>query len=109
MRHYLAQSLPLAIAPLPVRVVQAALKAGLETLPGGEEAGPTGGLSAALAAVTLAPVAPGAEEEDLAARLPPADHESQRIHASLAGREDLDGRRGSCDHRGAGSRPCDSG
>ena len=86
MRHYLAESLSLAIPPLPVGMVAAALDAGLEAPPGGEEAGATRGRPASLAAVALAPVAPGAEEEDLAARLPPADHESQRIHASLAGR-----------------------
>jgi hypothetical protein len=81
MRHLLS---PLAIAALPLSVAEPSLTARLVPAPGSEQARPPRRSSAGRPAVAVAVVATPAEEEDLTARRPRADHEPQGFQAPSA-------------------------
>ena len=102
MRHFLAAG---PIAALPSGVLQAAAPAVLIAAPGGAPRRAPRLLGTAPGAVAIAAITVAAEEEDLAALGASADHEPERIHASLrTGRRGGQSRPSVRSQRRAGSR-----
>ena len=106
MRHFLARGpAAAAVAGLPGGVVQASAPAVLVPTAGGVERGAPRPLGTGSGAVAISPITVPAEEEDLAALAPSADHEPKGIHASLrTGRRGGQSRSGVRSQSRAGSR-----
>jgi hypothetical protein len=96
MRHVLP---PLAVVLCPRRVVEPAGPAPLVALAGLALLLPPARLPARAPAVPMPPIAPPADEEDLAASGPVADDEAERFHGSGRDRQELDGDHSACDER----------
>jgi len=100
MRHFLRRPSARPVAMLAGGVPAPPARGALIVRAGDPHRRPSRDRRAAAAAVSLAPITVGAQEEDLRALAAPAHHKPQRLHASLAPVPGgVDARATSCDER----------